>query len=105
MDSLQSLQALLGTWHHVAPWDSDDYLTEYVVSVENGAPAVAARDLNDNEAFVISAVSWDGAVLRFRSLMPSTGREGLNEFRVAANGEVECRFTFTVVEQLHRVVV
>ena len=105
MGVTQSLEALVGTWQHPAPWNSDDYLAEYVISVENGAPVITARDLNDGEVFVISEARWDGKVLSFRSHMPSTGREGLNEFSLTPTGELQSRFTFTVVEQLHRVAV
>jgi hypothetical protein len=87
----------------LAPWDSDDYLAEYVISIENGAPVVTARDLNDGEEFVISEARWDGKALTFRSLMPSTRREGINEFSLTPSGELQTRFTFTVVERLRRV--
>jgi hypothetical protein len=105
MDATPSLEALVGTWQHPAPWDSDDCLAEYVILVEHGAPIVSARDLNDGEAFVISEARWDGEVLSFRSFMPSTGREGRNEFSLTPAGTLQSRFTFTVVEQLHRVAV
>jgi hypothetical protein len=103
MDFSQRLEALVGTWQHLAPWDSDDYLAEYVISIENGAPVVTARDLNDGEEFVISEARWDGKALTFRSLMPSTRREGINEFSLTPSGELQTRFTFTVVERLRRV--
>jgi hypothetical protein len=97
-----SVQSLVGTWRHAAPRDSDDYLSEYVVAIEASAPLVSGHDLSDGERFVISQVHWDGSVLSFHSLMPSTGREGRNEFRLLANGDVESRFAFTLVEPLHR---
>jgi hypothetical protein len=58
--------------------------------------------LNDGERFKISKVSWDGKCLRFISLMPSTGRIGINELRVKKNGKLESRFTFTVIEEMVR---
>jgi hypothetical protein len=92
----------LGTWKHVAPWDSDDWLSEYTIAESGGELVVTARDTNDGEAFVVSDVQWDGSVLRFRTLMPSTGREGLNEFRASADGSLQSRFTFTVLDRLER---
>lgn len=34
--------------------------------------------------------------------MPSTGRVGVNEFKLKRDGSVQSRFTFTVVEELQR---
>ncbi|MGR8934683.1 MAG: hypothetical protein ACU837_09885 [Gammaproteobacteria bacterium] len=92
---------LLGKWRQVAPWDSDDYLSEYLVGYEAGTFTVTGKDLQDDEEFFIYDISWDGAVLRFRSLMPSTGREGINEFRAVREKVIESRFTFTIVEELY----
>jgi hypothetical protein len=99
---LEAAWALVGRWRHAAAWDSDDYLAEYQVTFDGNQFAVSGHDLNDGEKFQISDVSWDGATLRFRSLMPSTRREGLNEFRALSDGSVESRFTFTVVERMVR---
>jgi hypothetical protein len=96
-------QDLVGTWVHAAPWDSDDYLAEYTIALRRGRPVVSAVDLSDGERFRISEVSWDGAWLRFKSKMPSTGRIGFNEFRPKKGGSLQARFTFTVVEEMQRV--
>jgi len=98
----EAARPFLGSWRHVAPWSGDDYLAEYVVSWEKGALSVSGCDLNDGETFQISDVSFDGRVLRFRSLMPSTRREGVNEFSLTGAGEIESRFTFTVVARMVR---
>ena len=103
MEPVLSLQPLLGTWQHRAPWNGDDYLSEYVISAPQGRPEVVARDLSDGEAFVISDVSWDGSTLSFVSLMPSTGRLGVNRFKLAAPGAIESTFAFTVMGELVRV--
>ncbi len=95
-------KGLLGKWAHTAPWDSDDYLAEYTIAQKGKTLSVAGVDLNDGEKFKISGVTWDGRWLRFKSLMPSTGRVGLNEFRLKANGKIESRFTFTVLEEMER---
>jgi hypothetical protein len=98
----EAARPFLGNWRHVAPWSGDDYLAEYLVSWEIGALSVVGRDLSDGETFQISDISFDGRVLRFRSFMPSTRREGVNEFSLTATGEIESRFTFTVVERMVR---
>jgi hypothetical protein len=93
---------LLGTWCHTLPWDSDDYLAEYTVSLRRGKPVVSAIDVNDEERFKISNVAWDGTWLRFTSRMSSTGRIGLNEIKVKKNGKLQVRFTFTIEEEMER---
>jgi hypothetical protein len=98
----RAAHGLVGRWRHAAPWDGDDYLAEYHVTFDGKQFSVSAYDLNDGERFEISEISWDGVTLRFRSLMPSTRREGLNEFRALPDGSIESRFTFTVVETMVR---
>ena len=71
--------------------------------MRRGRPAVAAVDTSDGEKFKISEVSWDCAWLCFKSKMKSTGRTGINEFRLKKNGSVQSRFTFTVIEEMQRV--
>jgi len=95
-------EGLLGTWVHALPWDSDEYLAEYSISLADGALSVAGFETNGGEEFVISDVEWDGEWLRFRSLMPSTGRVGTNEFRLVQADRIESRFTFTVIEEMIR---
>ena len=102
MDSEVNLQSLVGRWIHVAPDDSDDYLVEYAISIRRGKPVVKAHDLHDGEKFIITDITWDGTVLRFKSLMPSTKREGINEFSLLPSGNVQSRFTFTYVEEMKR---
>jgi len=91
-----------GTWVSFEPYDSDDYLIEWVISIDDGVISVTARDLQDNEEMEISEVWFDGTVLLFTSLMPSTGRRGLNRFRLKDNDRIESEFTFTVLEELKR---
>ena len=97
-----ALNPFIGSWRHVAPWSGNDYLAEYVVAWARGAVTVSGRDLSDGEEFVISDVAFDGRSLRFRSVMPSTRREGVNEFTVTPSGEIEARFIFSVVENMVR---
>ncbi len=102
MTSETNLQSLVGRWVHVLPDDNDDHVAEYAISIHRGKPVVKARDLQDSEKFIITDVTWDGAVLRFKSLMPSTKREGINEFSLLPNGNIHSRFTFTYVEEMQR---
>jgi hypothetical protein len=95
-------KTLLGKWVSTFPWDGDDYRSEYEVFERDGSIDIRAMDLDDGEEFEISDITWDGEWLRFRSLMPSTGRAGLNEFRLIGPDRVETRFTFTVIEELCR---
>ena len=91
-----------GRWVSRLPGSSDDYLVEYGIRFDGDAVSVTAIELRDQEEMKISDVGWDGETLSFRSLMPSTGRVGMNRFRLMENGDVESKFTFTVVEALVR---
>lgn len=99
----QKLKLILGKWRHPTPWDSNDYLTEYVISYKDGKPVVTGKDVQDGEDFIVSDVSWDGHVLRFKTLMPSTGREGINEMWLLKKDVLKVKFTFTETEELQRV--
>lgn len=92
----------IGSWRHVASWDSDDYLALYVISGTADAPVVHAKDLSDDEVFVISDIRYQNGTLTFTSLMPSTQRRGINRLRLCADGSMEVQFTFTVLERLER---
>ena len=93
---------LVGVWIQSLPWDSDDYLSEYVISGSEEEPKVSAKDLSDGEEFIISNVKWEQGVLSFVSIMPSTARHGLNKFSLSSDGGLTSEFTFTVVESLQR---
>ena len=99
---MSDFEQLIGRWKHIAPWDSDDYLAVYEISGTEESPAIAAKDLNDNEEFVISEIQWINGVLIFTSFMPSTERSGINKFWLTESGRLKSEFTFTVVEELER---
>ena len=99
---MNEFSKLIGKWKHPSPWDSEDYLSIYSVSGTETSPIVVAQDLNDGEEFEISDVSWNGSVLSFVSLMPSTMRKGFNRFWLSKSGALMSEFTFTVVEELER---
>ncbi len=60
-------EQFVGTWVSALPFDSDDYLVVYSISVDGGKFAVKAKDLQDGEKFKISAVRFDGTDLHFVS--------------------------------------
>jgi hypothetical protein len=74
---------------------------------ENGTPVqftfrptgrtfdVAGIDTSDGERLVISDVRWDGRILSFTSLVPSTSHVVTYEFEVTAPSEVAVRYTLT----------
>jgi hypothetical protein len=86
---------LIGTW--ILP---DDTPAEYTVHSLGAAPAVSGVDSSDGEVFIISDVRWDGAVLRFTSLMPSTSYELSHVLRPSDDGTVE--HEWTRVETWHK---
>ena len=47
----------------------------------------------DDEPFQINDTHWDGEVLRFTSLMSSTGHRAKHAFRMRANGTVSHELT------------
>ena len=83
-------------------WDSDDYLAIYEIGGTSTNPEVTAWDTVDNESFEVSQINWNGQVLSFETLMPSTKRRGINRFKLLDDDNIESEFTFTVVETMHR---
>jgi|GEM_PF-1643780 len=97
-----NVEYFYGTWVSALPFDSDDYLVEYAIRPHGDSLAVTARDFRDGEEMHISQVEFDGTVLTFQSIMPSTKRKGLHRFRLLGENRIEAEFTFTVVEELRR---
>ena len=96
--------AIEGKWVSAFPSDSDDYLVEYLIEKsKDGKIKICARDLQDEEEMEISNIKWDGNILFFQSFMPSTERVGFAQFRLKENGNIESKFTFTVLEELKRI--
>lgn len=95
--------AIEGKWVSTMPHESDDYLMEYIIKKNKDGISVYAKDLQDGEEMEISNIQWDGKILSFQSYMPSTERTGYAQFRVKENGNIESKFTFTVLEELKRV--
>jgi len=92
----------IGSWVSSLPFDSDDYLIKYDISIQNGRFRVCARDLKDGERIRITEIKYHRGVLQFLSYVPSTKRKGLNRFTIKNVGRLKSEFTFTVVEELQR---
>lgn len=90
---VESSHPLVGVWMG----NDDDARAEYTISTSAGRFHVSAIDAVDGEGFEISDVRWDPdqGVLSFRSLMPSTGREGKTAFRLISRNRIAVDFTFT----------
>ena len=84
---------LVGTWREREEGDSDS--VEYTVEVDGGRFVVTGVDWYDGERFTVSDVSWDGNVLRFNSIMPSTNWRLEHAFRSLSRSQVEHRYTRT----------
>lgn len=69
---------------------------EYNIRVLKTKVSVTAVDSDDGERFVISNVAWDGNVLSFTSLMPSTGWKVAH--KITPNWGGALRDEFTCVE-------
>ena len=102
-ETTTSKERFVGTWVSSLPFDSDDYLIEYSISLMGEKFAIKARDLQDGEKVNISDVKFNGKCLEFVSYVPSTKRKGINVFRLKNKNRIEAQFTFTVIEVLERV--
>jgi hypothetical protein len=60
-------QRLHGTWYHA------ETSAEYTIRVLRTKVTVSGVDTDDGEKFIVSDVVWDGTVLGFTTVMPSTG--------------------------------
>ena len=99
---MKGINGFVGKWVSTLPFDSADFLIEYVISLEDDSVQIEARDLQDGEKMEISDISFNRETLSFTSYMPSTARRGINQFRLKDENLIETEFTFTVVEELKR---
>jgi len=83
-------RCLQGTWCH------PDTSAEFTIRVLKTKVAVAGVDVDDGEKFIVSDVEWDGSVLSFTTLMPSTGWKVLH--RISPNRGNTVRHEYTCVE-------
>ena len=87
---------LVGVWRT----EDRDSRAEFSVACTDGAFVVTGRDTDDNEAFEITEVRWDGQVLHFRSRMPTTDHGVENMMEALPDGS--CRFRYTLTERWTR---
>jgi hypothetical protein len=97
-----SKTAFVGSWVSSLPFDSDDYLIKYDISLHDGTFVIKARDLQDGEKIKISDIRFRGGILQFLSYVPSTKRKGINKLKIVSDERMEAEFTFTVIEELRR---
>ena len=91
-----SRHRIFGTWAN----DPENPSVEWDVYPVGTDVDVAGIDAEDGEKFEVSHVTFDGTVLRFRAVMPSTGHVTEHELRLLDDGRAEHRVT--LIEQLHR---
>lgn len=102
-ERLMKFSFLEGKWIALLPDGSGEPVREYVVKQTEDGISIDAKDLIDDEPMRISDIKWDGEALTFKSLVPSTGRTGLNEFTYKPeDGVLQARFIFTILENLKR---
>jgi hypothetical protein len=89
--AINSKHPLVGTWRP----DDEDESAEYTITAAAGGFTftVSGVDRYDGEPFEVSNVTWDGNVLRFRSVMRSTNWVLEHEFRSLGDNDVEHRYT------------
>ncbi len=82
-----------GTW----VTEEEDSFVEFTISMSAAGFIVTGRDISDGEAFLISNISWNGEVLRFDSVMPSTQYGARHAVRMAPDGKM-MEHEFTLLE-------
>jgi hypothetical protein len=82
---------LVGTWRDA----NRDYGTsvQFTIRAAGASFEVAGLDTGDGEELSISRVRWDGRILRFDSLVPSTAYRMEYVFEVVSPSEVQVRYT------------
>jgi len=90
---LLSRHVLIGTWR-----DSDHEIgssIRFTVAASGAGFSVRAVDTYDGEELQISDVRWNGHVLHFTCLVPSTGRLTNYEMEGRSPSEVVLRIAYT----------
>ena len=93
-EPVPSDHVLVGTWvYHAPEGETSETQAVFTVTVRNGSFQVTGVDETDGEAFVVSALEWDGRWLRFESLMPSTGWRAKHALRSCGADQLEHQVT------------
>jgi len=86
--NLEKARRLVGTWGHQENWG------QFTVTVNRSGIRVTGCDADDGDVFAISNVQWDGGVLTFDALTPSTGWLISHRFEPKRGGTVLETTTF-----------
>ena len=99
MKQTSNTHPLVGTWAQKARLDDPDtsYVT-FTISLRDRKLVVDGVDTSDGEKLVISDVRWDGKVLEFTSVCPSTHWKAKHVFRVREPGLADHQVTYTESE-------
>ena len=90
MKNARQMKTLEGTWRPaVDGWST----VQFTVRAGRSVPTVTALDTYNGERLRVSRVSWDGTVLRFRVLTPSTKWTVDHEWRTGPRGTARIRYT------------
>jgi hypothetical protein len=74
-------------------WRASDSSVHYTIAAKGASFDVSAVDSEDGEQLEISAINWDGKVLRFTSVCLSTGWRLDHIVEVTGQGMVTHRYT------------
>ena len=85
-------ETLVGTW---GPDEEGDSNIHFTVTRHGKSLAVTARDVYDGEVLRVQRIAWDGKVLRFETLTPSTGSTMSHELEATSASTATYRFTIS----------
>jgi hypothetical protein len=89
--ALNSRHPLAGSWRD---GDPDGSTIRFVVRATGAAFDVRVVDTHDGEEIEVSKVTWNGQVLRFRTFVPSSGRQAKYEMQSISPSEVSLRLSY-----------
>jgi hypothetical protein len=81
-------------------WQSEASVVEYSFSIHGDPIVVTGIDTSDGEELRVENVSFDGSVLRFTSICPSTSFALRHVFRSVLGDVIE--HEYTRIENWHR---
>ena len=87
---LDQRHPLVGTWIT----DDEDSNVALVIKVVQGRFRVTGFCRSDGECLKITKVDWDGKMLSFETVMPSTGCKTRQAMRPRPDGKVELELTY-----------
>jgi hypothetical protein len=88
--TVKAVHPLVGTWRDAAGEIGSS--VQFTVRAASATFEVAGVDTGDGEILSISNMRWDGRVLCFESLVPSTAHQVAYVFEVSSS-EIRVRYT------------